>query len=460
VKSPSLRVRLALWAVVVVGGALVVFAFVMVATQQRVGLRHIDQELEEAGLQLANMLGEELREVDSPKLAAEETRNVLASTNRPMAIVSGNGEVLATNFDVPALSGFLALGIPMPGAHTIASDTGGWRVHAHYETIAGAVVWVVVAAPLLTLVQDEREIGEALLVGMPIALVLAAAGGLWLASISLQPIAVMVRRAGRLPLTGVEDLGPPARDDELGRLTRAFNAVVARLRSALQTQRQFMADASHELRNPVSVIRNASDIALTRAHREESEYRDALRMIHEQSQRLATLVEDMLVLARVDAGGYPVRPVECYVDDVIDDCQRAMGLLAASRFVQVTASGASDVAIRGDQELLRRLLVNLLQNAVQHSPPGATVSIDVSLKGRDVCIRVIDSGTGIPRGDLTRIFDRFVQLDPARRAEGAGLGLTIARWIAEAHNGSLEVESSGPHGTTFRLALPGASLAG
>jgi signal transduction histidine kinase len=176
-----------------------------------------------------------------------------------------------------------------------------------------------------------------------------------------------------------------------------------------------------------------------------------------QSRRLGTLVDDMLVLARADAGGYPLRLVPFVLDDVIDECRQAVSVLAAARGVSVTASGAADVAIDGDQELLRRLLVNLLQTAVQHTPTDGTVSVDVALEGADACIRVTDCGTGIPAEDLGRIFERFVQLDPSRRSEGAGLGLTIAKWIAEAHGGSLAVESSTPRGTTFRVVLPAAS---
>ena len=123
----------------------------------------------------------------------------------------------------------------------------------------------------------------------------------------------------------------------------------------------------------------------------------------------------------------------------------------------MVAGGAADVAIHGDQELLRRLLLNLLQNAVQHSPDGGVVSMAISLAGGEVHVRVEDRGTGIAPADVTRIFDRFVQLDAARRSEGAGLGLTIAKWIADVHGGSLTVESSGPGGTTFCLAVPAAT---
>ena len=118
------------------------------------------------------------------------------------------------------------------------------------------------------------------------------------------------------------------------------------------------------------------------------------------------------------------------------------------------ATGASDVAIRGDEELLRRLVLNLLQNAIQHSPPGGLVSVDITPNGSRVRVCVTDTGGGIAEPDRSRIFDRFVQLDPSRRADGTGLGLTIAKWIAEAHRGSLSLESTGPAGSTFAVVLP------
>jgi len=204
----------------------------------------------------------------------------------------------------------------------------------------------------------------------------------------------------------------------------------------------------------VSVIRTASDVALSREHREEAEYRDALAIAGTQAQRLGRLVEDMLTLARADVGAYPLRPVNLYFDDLIEDCRRGVAVLAAQRNITVNATGARDVHVRGDEELLRRLVVNLLQNAVQHSPKDGTVSVDVSPNGSRVYVRVADSGTGIAESDRARIFERFVQLDPSRRAEGTGLGLPIARWIAEVHQGSLSVESTGPTGSTFCVVLP------
>jgi len=452
--SLSLRARLTTWCVVVVVAVVAFFAIDVLVIQQRIGIRRVDRELDEIQAQLANMLREELHELDSPELAARESRDVIASAGRRVAVLAEDGRVLATNFDAPSVAAVLRSGPPTTGVRTLQTPAGDWRMHVKREVLEGVPLLLVVASPLSELARDQADIREAIVLGIPLALLLAAAGGLWLASMGLRPITTMARRAASIPLTGVEDLGAPIRDDEIGQLTRAFNGLVARLRAGLDTQRQFMADASHELRNPVSVIRTASDVALSREHRDESDYREALTMTGAQARRLGTLVEDMLVLARADAGGYPLRPVEFFLDDVIDECQRAVSVLAAERTVTVTTTGVSDVAIRGDQELLRRLLVNLLQNAVQHTAPGGVVTVDVGTDGAQASIRVIDRGVGIPVADLTRIFDRFVQLDASRRSEGAGLGLTIAKWIAEAHGGSVTVESSTPQGTTFCVALP------
>jgi signal transduction histidine kinase len=292
-----------------------------------------------------------------------------------------------------------------------------------------------------------------MVIGVPIVLLLAGAGGWWLASIALAPITEMAARAVRLPLSGSEDLGQPTRRDELGQLTRAFNGLVARLRAALKAQRQFMADASHELRTPVSIIRSAAEVALSRTERSESEYRETIATTREQALRLGRLVEDMLVLARADAGGYPIHPADLDLDEIVGDCRRAVKVLAGERGVHVQADAGLEVPIRGDADLLRRLLLNLLQNAIQHTPAGGAVTVTTEPSPDMIKLRVSDGGSGIPEPDRSRIFDRFVRLDDARSGKGTGLGLPIAKWIAEAHGGTLVLETSGPGGSTFCATL-------
>jgi signal transduction histidine kinase len=206
------------------------------------------------------------------------------------------------------------------------------------------------------------------------------------------------------------------------------------------------------------VIRAAADVALSPQRREESDYRETLGIVRDQARRLSRLVENMLVLARADAGGYTLRPVDLYLNEVVAECSRALQALSTERRVRISAGDGLDVPFRGDEDLLRQLVLNVLQNAVRHTPAGGSVSIAIEPGAERIAIRVTDCGPGIAAADHARIFDRFVQLDPARRAEGTGLGLPIARWIAEAHGGTLVLERSDASGSTFCLWLPRAAV--
>ena len=432
----SLRARLTLWYTLALLVVLCLFGANVLWQQRRIGIRRVDRELEALTATLANVMQDELNEQDELVTAATEATATVTAPGRALAILDARGRTLGARW-----SG-LDLRDPLPGGdaeasvRTVDTSAGAWRVHARPRTFGGRTLVLLVASPLSDGLREQREVQEAMLVGIPIVLLLAGSGGLWLAAI------------------GLEDLGQTQRTDELGQLATAFNGLVARLRAALQTQRQFMADASHELRTPVSVVRATSDVMLSRDHRDEAEYREAIAIVGGQSRRLGRLVEDMLVLARADAGGYPLRPVDLYLDEVVADCRRAVDVLATERGVTILSADSPDIPYRGDEDLLRRLVLNVLQNAVQHTPAGGSVAVDIRQEAEAVSIRVTDEGPGIPADDQQRIFDRFVQLDPARRGQGTGLGLPIARWIAEAHSGTLVLERSGPGGTTFCVSLP------
>lgn len=458
-RTLSLRARLTLWYTITLVLVLGLFGADVLVEQKRLGIRRADQELDSVHATLVNVFREELRELDAPDVAARESKDAMRSLGDEIAILDGAGHTLATHLDHLTLADLLPRE-PVPAVGTIESASGQWRVHSRVENVNGGSFTLIVARPLADLAREQHQLREAIFVVIPLGLLLAGTGGWWLASIGLRPVTQMARRAASIPLTGLEDLGPALRDDELGQMTHAFNGLVARLRGALETQRQFMADASHELRTPVSIIRTSADVMLSRERRDEAEYRDALATAGAQAGRLSRLVDDMLVLARADAGAYPLQPVTLYLDDLVEECRCAVSLLASARDVAVTTDGPMDVSIVGDEELLRRLILNLLQNAIQHSPSGGVVSVHVAPNGSRVYVRVADTGTGIAESDRTRIFERFVQLDPARKAEGTGLGLPIAKWIAEVHQGSLSVEATGPTGSTFCVVLPMAHHSG
>jgi two-component system, OmpR family, sensor kinase len=460
-KTLSLRARLTLWYTLALLVVLSLFGADVLWQQRRIGLRRVDRDLDALASTVASVIHEELRENDAPKVAAEEARESVTTSGRAIAILDAAGRPLATALNGLALPVRLPAFESGPAVWIETTPTGAWRVHTRplsFDTPAGKTPLVVlVASPLSDVLREQREVREAMVVGIPIVLLMAAGGGLWLASIGLRPIADMARRASQIPLTGLDDLGESGRADELGQLARAFNGLVARLRAALHTQQQFMADASHELRTPVSVVRTTAEVTLSRDRRDEDEYREALAIVDGQARRLGRLVENMLVLARADAGGQPLRPVDLYLDELVAECGRAVEVLARELHVVVEAPRPPEIPFKGDEDLLRQLVINVLQNAVQHTPGGGTVTVATSRDATVARIRVTNQGAGIPPEDQARIFDRFVQLDPSRRGQGTGLGLPIARWIAQAHGGSLTLETSGPGGSTFCITLPVSS---
>jgi signal transduction histidine kinase len=289
-------------------------------------------------------------------------------------------------------------------------------------------------------------------------LALAAAGGWWIARRALHPVSLMVAQAGLI--TGHESgsrLHVPHPHDELGELARAFNALLDRMEGVLQGQRRFMADASHELRTPVSIVQTTAEVTLSRAVRSEEEYRDSLAVVAGQTTRLARIVHDMMILARADAGGLTLEPADFYLEELVSGCVHDAGLLARDRQVEIRAFASHETALSGDERLLRQMLMNLLENAICHTPPGGQVDAAVRTVDGHVEISVADTGGGVPAAERTRIFERFVRLDPSRpRPGGAGLGLPIARCIAEAHGGTLTLAESSPAGSRFVVSLPRA----
>ena len=288
---------------------------------------------------------------------------------------------------------------------------------------------------------------------MIVALAVAAAGGLVVGYQTLRPLSDMATQAQAISERDLSArLHTRHRDDELGLLAATFNGVLDRLASALHGQRQFMADASHELRTPVSVIRTTAQVTLGGSGRVENEYRESFEIVTEQSARLARMVDDMFLLSRAEANTVPLIREHLYLDDLVAECARALRVLANDREVTVVTEGDSEVAFCGDNMLLRQMVANLLENAIRHGRPAGTVAATVTHTPTDVTIRITDDGDGVPPHEQARIFRRFVRLSTG--TAGAGLGLPIARWIAEAHGGSLVLASSGPEGSCFVVCLP------
>ncbi len=313
------------------------------------------------------------------------------------------------------------------------------------------------------------------LVFIPLALLLAAAVGYFLAAKSLAPVSDMTRQAERIGAANLEDRLPVANPgDELGRLAAVLNSLLSRLHDAFEQQRRFMADAAHELRTPVAVIRGEADVALARPQRAEAEYRDSLEVVAGESMRLSGIVDDLFTLARADAGQVPLRATPLYLEELVTDTVRALTTLAARKQIELSVAAEEELPFTGDEALLRRMLTNLVDNAVKYTPPGGRVRVSAGRADHRYRVTVSDTGPGIPLEHRDRIFERFHRVEGARpatptsappgdggtagdvgeRGGGAGLGLPIARWIAQAHHGTLTLAATGPEGSTFVVELP------
>jgi heavy metal sensor kinase len=316
--------------------------------------------------------------------------------------------------------------------------------------------YVLLVAESLAATREELALVRGVLyVALPLFLLIAGAGGFVLATRSLAPLGWMAQQARAITDKNLNrrlDIG--AAHEELRVLADSFNELLSRLDQSFETMRRFVADASHELRTPLSVIRGEADVALTH-DRSPGEYQESLVIIQDEARRLSRLIDDLLNLARADAGHVNLRVEEFYLNDLLADCCRVFQGAASAKNITLGCLSPGDVAFRGDQELLRRLIWNLLDNAIRYTPPGGKVTAKIEAVGGELRIQVADTGIGIPPEAAPHIFERFYRGDQARSRQngGFGLGLSIVKWIAESHRGAVDFTSLPGEGTTFTVLL-------
>lgn len=463
--SSPLRMRLTLWYAGTLSVVLILFSLGVYFFAQRILTERMDANLRATLQSTISFLAHDTKEAMPLTEALEEPR----FTGQMVAVVDADGRVLARK---PARSDLVLRLPPLPldaspsprfyelrESNSEADDSCRGIYQMLTPLVTGAPPSIAVVTASSEVLNDQLDTLQNVLTIVIVVSLLMAGGGTWfLVGRSLIPLTAMATATEHITASNLGERLPVVTKDELGRLASSFNDLLSRLSASFSQQQQFMGDASHELRTPVSVIRTAAQVALQKTERSNPEYRDALVIIEHQASRLSSIVENMFALTRADMNHLPLDLNELFLNEIVADCARAAGILAQRKGVSLKAIGLPEAPYCGDDRLLRQMISNLLDNAVKYTEAGGTVEVRLQRLDAIYEISVSDTGCGIPSELQPRVFDRFFRADSARPGTngpgGAGLGLAISRSIAELHAGRLILQYSGPEGSTFRVCLP------
>jgi len=477
----SIRIRLTLWYTGVLALVLVVLFLITYVVFLKSVEQRMDADLSELSDAFLVTVRAELEDQPAPDPFTGAVRVAIVEHHFPedvCVIGDATGKIVLSSLDVlpadssrrsppanllesPSFQQFLngAL-LAEQFFDKVKGGKSGYRGFARRFSARGKNYTLVILRSLHPQNEMLEDVTDTFEWVIPIAILLASGGGYFLARKSLAPVVAMSSQAGRIGAANLhERLSVQSEKDELGHLARSFNSLLERLSESFERQRRFMADASHELRTPVAILRGEAEVALSQQERPLTEYRESLSVLHHEAERLTRIVEDLFTLTRADAGQYPLQLRDFYLDELIAECVHSARTLALAKKISLTFEGAAESPIHADESLLRRMILNLLDNAIKYTPEGGQVTVACRRNSSEYALSIADTGTGIPEEMRGRIFERFFRADKARsRAEsdggGAGLGLAISRWIAEAHQGRLELTRSDSAGSTFTAYLP------
>lgn len=460
----SVRIRLTLWYAGVLALSLIAFALVIYYAAGNSFHERQDESLRSTAQTVASAYIEEFGEAHSLAKAGEVVLAEITFPNRYVQLTDTTGNPIASSANLAGST------IAIPATVLAEARARGFS-HATIKGLRVTVVplssdqtlgYAAVAEPLSVIEDGLSELRRDLFAGVLLVLLLASGGGYFLARKSLAPIASMNSQTQRISAENLSArLDVTNSRDELGRLATTINDLLARLENSFKEQQRFIADASHELRTPLAVLRGETEVALSKTRTVE-EYEQSLSLIQDEAERLSRIVEDLFILARQPINTRAALNKErVSLNAAVRDCARAAQVLASRKGVRLKLENDSpSIALNGDEELIRRMILNLLDNAVKYTPAGGEISLGLMRQNGNAEIVVRDTGIGIPEAAQPRVFDRFYRVDKARARAmgGAGLGLSIAQWIVEVHGGEINLASTPGHGSTFTVVLPVAGL--
>lgn len=458
-RNRSIGFRMSAWYFLVLAFGLIAFS-VAAWFAMRASLYHaIDDELQDRVRGVATFMDHQIASLSIPEIRDEfREHSVLGPGGDLFQVCDERGEWLYRS--VPLENSDLA--IPLPGTLAVPAfqnqQVGQHMLRFYSERIVvhGKTYTVQVTALMNEGFEALNRFRSILFFATPLLLIVASAVGYWLSTRALAPFDEISLAAQRIGIENLADRLPvPNTGDQLQRLSETLNATFSRLETSVGRVKQFTADASHELRAPISLIRTTAEVTL-QSERPASEYRKALEEILEESERTSQVVDSLMLLARTDSSKEILDLVPIDAREVIRGAIEQGEKLARNRRLTFTVNVQREpLLIRADADALRRALFILIDNALKYTPEGGTVTVGLERRDGYAVASVSDTGIGIARQDIPLVFDRFWRADKARSREegGAGLGLSIAKWIVDTHGGSIEVESEIDKGSTFRVLL-------
>jgi heavy metal sensor kinase len=451
----SIRWRLTLWYAGVLAAVLAAFGLTVYLTLRHQLRERIDEGLHE---ELADVLSEVRRAESSASLTGWLDRRFGGHEGFDFQITRPDGSPFFANRRL----GDRTLSPPDRVTdeprfrNVVVEDTGRWRVVSVRAAGPDGPLTIQVARSLAGFDHETGELVTTLLVIFPLTLLVTAGAGYVLARKALGPVDRITQAADRITAEKLSRrVEVPNPDDELGALAHTLNRMIGRLERSFAEMRQFTADAAHELRTPLAVIRSEAEVAL-RADRTPDEYRRVIENLLDEATRLGGVADQLLFLCRQDAGLLPPVREELDAGRLVREVAENMRVVADEKGVTLSADQVTPCRVVSDGRLVRRVMYNLLDNAIKYTDPGGRVEVTSAADGGTLMVTVSDTGIGIPPEHLSHVFERFYRADPSRAGDrpGAGLGLAICRSIVRTLGGSIALESSPGAGTTVRLTLP------
>ncbi len=467
----SIKFRFTIWYLLILAILLISLSFGVYFYMSNTLYENLDDSLQLRASQLKDIKGiffsmsqgefqEELGEV---VLVYLQTENVVAKVPGPQAsTIEGNldpivneafnGENAFTTVETESGRELRMLAVPL------SPEGPGFSPHLPTQRMKFNSAVLVIGRSTADIAEALQRLRQILIFAIPLTLLIAGAGGIFLARRALKPVDDIAKTALEIENSGnlSRRINVDTRD-ELGRLSSALNQMIERLEKAFKRQQEFTGDASHELRTPLAVIEAESTLALEK-ERSADEYRRSLQTVVQETEHMSGIIDQLLTLARADSGNEQIAFEEIELVELLEEVGSNASVLCREKGLKFELGQMEELVVRGERSKLKELFLNLANNAIRYTHRGGSISISLRQENRMAVVYVSDTGIGIGQDDLPLIFERFYRVDKARsRAEGgSGLGLAICKHIAQAHGGRIEVQSRIEEGSTFSVWLPAA----